>query len=211
MTGARGQVDQDEPNQHARQALHDADEVPLATSLGAHSLEPRGPCVHRPGEAWEAERDEPGGQDQHASGEQQDGHRTQSNSWPATLSCWVRSAGGPTAKSSPAPTANPTRPGCSAPISAKAVSACFEVPAHKKPKVTTHVLRHTAASLMVAAGVPMFDVAKVLGHETIQATMRYAHFAPEAGKAAVEALDKILDLKVDADRVEERLVDYASR
>ena len=55
------------------------------------------------------------------------------------------------------------------------------------------------------AGVPIFDVAKVLGHETIQVTMRYAHFAPEAGRAAVEALDKILDLKLDADRVEERI------
>ncbi len=92
----------------------------------------------------------------------------------------------------------------------KAVQACDEIPAHKKPKITTHVLRHTAASLMVRAGVPIFDVAKVLGHETIQVTMRYAHFAPEAGKAAVEALDKILDLKLDADRVEERIEAYAA-
>jgi len=93
---------------------------------------------------------------------------------------------------------------------AKAVASCEEIPAHKRPKVTTHVLRHTAASLMVAAGVPIFDVAKVLGHETIQVTMRYAHFAPEAGKAAVEALDRILDLKVDVDRVEERLAAYTA-
>ncbi len=88
---------------------------------------------------------------------------------------------------------------------ANAVQACDEIPAHKKPKITTHVLRHTAASLMVAAGVPIFDVAKVLGHETIQVTMRYAHFAPEAGKKAVEALDRILELNLDADRVEERI------
>ena len=92
----------------------------------------------------------------------------------------------------------------------KAVQACNEIPAHKKPKVTTHTLRHTAASLMVAAGVPIFDVAKVLGHDTIQVTMRYAHFAPEAGRAAVEALDKILDLKLDADRVEERIATFAT-
>lgn len=93
---------------------------------------------------------------------------------------------------------------------ANAVNACDEIPAHKKLKVTTHVLRHTAASLTVAAGVPIFDVAKLLGHETIQVTMRYAHFAPEAGKAAVDALDRILDLKVDAIRVEERVAVLAA-
>lgn len=30
--------------------------------------------------------------------------------------------------------------------------------------------------------------------------MRYTHFAPEAGRTAAEALDKLLDLKVDEDR-----------
>lgn len=51
-----------------------------------------------------------------------------------------------------------------------------------------HDLRHTAASLMVAAGIPLFDVSKVLGHSTIKMTERYAHFAPEAGRAAAEML-----------------------
>jgi len=40
--------------------------------------------------------------------------------------------------------------------------------------------------------------------------MRYAHFAPEAGRAAVEALDKILDLNLDVDRVEERVAGLAA-
>ncbi|MDA1194272.1 MAG: tyrosine-type recombinase/integrase [Planctomycetota bacterium] len=81
----------------------------------------------------------------------------------------------------------------------KAAQACAEIPEDKKPKVTTHVLRHTAASLMVAAGVPIFDVAKILGHSTVTVTMRYAHFAPEAGRAAVKALDGLLDLHSDSD------------
>jgi hypothetical protein len=45
---------------------------------------------------------------------------------------------------------------------------------------------------MVAASVPIFDVAKILGHSTLQVTMRYAHFAPEAGRAAIEALERKL-------------------
>src|ERR1700741_2934223 len=55
-----------------------------------------------------------------------------------------------------------------------------------------HGLRHTAASLMVGAGVPLFDVAKILGHSTLAVTMRYAHFAPAAGRAAIERLGSAL-------------------
>ena len=72
------------------------------------------------------------------------------------------------------------------------------LPAHKRLQVTFHCLRHTAASLMVAEGVPLFDVAKILGHSTLAVTMRYAHFAPEAGRAAVDRLGTALD-GVEAD------------
>ncbi|MBL9088124.1 MAG: tyrosine-type recombinase/integrase [Planctomycetia bacterium] len=67
-----------------------------------------------------------------------------------------------------------------------------EHPPEKRTKVTFHTLRHTAASLMVAEGVPLFDVAKILGHSTIAVTMRYAHFAPEAGRAGIDKLGKAL-------------------
>lgn len=72
--------------------------------------------------------------------------------------------------------------------------ACKGIPDEKKPLVTLHVLRHTAASLLVAAGVPIFDVARILGHKDMKTTMRYAHFAPEAGRAAAETLERLLDL-----------------
>jgi len=78
-----------------------------------------------------------------------------------------------------------------------AVVACKEIPAEKKPKATLHVLRHTAASLMVAGGRPIFDVAKILGHQDVKTTMRYAHFAPEAGRATIETLGKMLDLDAE--------------
>ena len=64
--------------------------------------------------------------------------------------------------------------------------------AAKLDRLRFHDTRHTAASLMVGAGVPVFDVSKILGHSTLQMTMRYAHFAPEAGRAAMSALGEAL-------------------
>ena len=54
--------------------------------------------------------------------------------------------------------------------------------------VRFHDLRHTAASRMVEAGVDLVTVSKILGHSTIQMTMRYAHPTPENMRRAVETL-----------------------
>lgn len=53
---------------------------------------------------------------------------------------------------------------------------------------TWHCNRHTFASRLVMAGVDIRTVAQLLGHSTIQMTMRYAHLAPEHSQAAVERL-----------------------
>ena len=73
-----------------------------------------------------------------------------------------------------------------------ALKRCTIIPLNKRGRVSFHTLRHTAASIMVAAGVPLFDVAKILGHSTLAVTMRYAHFAPEAGQSAVARLGDAL-------------------
>jgi integrase len=50
-------------------------------------------------------------------------------------------------------------------------------------KIRIHDLRGTFASLLVSAGVPLFHVAKALGHSSQETTMRhYAHLAPGAAK-----------------------------
>jgi integrase len=44
------------------------------------------------------------------------------------------------------------------------------------PDVTLHTLRHSAASEMLAAGVGLDAIGKVLGHKSRASTMRYAHW-----------------------------------
>jgi integrase len=50
-----------------------------------------------------------------------------------------------------------------------------------------HDLRHTAASWLVQAGVPLYEVQHFLGHESIVTTQRYAHLAPDAHDRIREA------------------------
>ena len=52
-----------------------------------------------------------------------------------------------------------------------------------------HVCRHTCASRLVAAGIPLPVVQQYLGHNNIQTTMKYVHLLPTALVAAAEALE----------------------
>lgn len=60
-----------------------------------------------------------------------------------------------------------------------------------------HDLRHTAASKMVEAGIDLVTVSKILGHASIQMTMRYAHPTPEALRAAVNHLGDFMQKPED--------------
>lgn len=51
-----------------------------------------------------------------------------------------------------------------------------------------HTLRHTAASHLVMGGVDLATVKEILGHATIQMTMRYSHLSPDHRKKAMEIL-----------------------
>lgn len=51
-----------------------------------------------------------------------------------------------------------------------------------------HSLRHSFASLLASAGVPLFDIQKLLIHSNIQTTQIYSHLAPEHLRTSVERL-----------------------
>jgi integrase len=52
-----------------------------------------------------------------------------------------------------------------------------------------HTLRHTYASHLVILGAPIKVVQDLMGHATLEMTMRYAHLAPDVKHSAVGLLD----------------------
>jgi integrase len=59
--------------------------------------------------------------------------------------------------------------------------------------IRIHDLRHTAASWLLGAGVPLIVVSAHLGHEDASVTSKiYGHLIPGAGQAAADAMAKLL-------------------
>lgn len=59
--------------------------------------------------------------------------------------------------------------------------------------VRFHDCRHTAASLMLAAGVPLPVISETLGHTSIVVTADvYAHLSPDLKREAADAMDRAL-------------------
>jgi integrase len=68
------------------------------------------------------------------------------------------------------------------------------------PAIRVHDLRHTTASLMVAAGIPLRDVQEVLGHTTLAITSdTYVHVAPSQAEPAA-AMQRMIGSRLEAAR-----------
>lgn len=57
--------------------------------------------------------------------------------------------------------------------------------------VRFHDLRHTFASRLVQAGVPLYDVGQLMGHKSLEMVQRYAHLAPDYQERAITALNEL--------------------
>src|SRR5262249_7127021 len=64
------------------------------------------------------------------------------------------------------------------------------------PAVRFHDLRHSAASLMLAQGVPLKVIQEILGHSSIAVTSGfYAHLGEQLKRDAADAMDRVFERK----------------
>ena len=61
-----------------------------------------------------------------------------------------------------------------------------------RQRVVFHSLRHTFASWLVQNGTPLYTVAKLMGHSTLEMTQRYSHLAPDTLRKAALSLEGLL-------------------
>ena len=59
-------------------------------------------------------------------------------------------------------------------------------------KATCHILRHSFATHLAAAGVPLHQIQAYLGHAHIETTMVYGHLTPINHEQAIDLIEPIL-------------------
>jgi integrase len=81
------------------------------------------------------------------------------------------------------------------PISVRSLRAAFDMTLEKVgiKDFHFHDLRHTFATRLVQAGVDFYRIKELLGHKTINMTMRYAHHYPESLRSSIDVLDRNYD------------------
>lgn len=85
--------------------------------------------------------------------------------------------------------------GVGRPLDPRNASHAFQVARRRLglPAVRFHDLRHSAATLLLAAGVPLAVISELLGHAGIAITAsHYAAIVPELRRDAAEAMDRAL-------------------
>ncbi|WP_062262988.1 site-specific integrase [Endozoicomonas arenosclerae] len=85
-------------------------------------------------------------------------------------------------------------------------SAGLHLPEEPDTHFRFHDLRHSFASNAVMAGIELNKVRELLGHSTIDMTLKYAHLSPESQASAIAILDKHMKAKRGADTALESTV-----
>lgn len=62
----------------------------------------------------------------------------------------------------------------------------------RRQKVVFHTLRHTFASWLAIDGVPLLVIADLMGHKTLEMTLRYAHLCPDQKRQAAAVVGRAL-------------------
>jgi integrase len=62
----------------------------------------------------------------------------------------------------------------------------------ERGQIGWHDLRHTYGSHLAMRAVPLKAIQELMGHSTIEMTMRYAHLSPDSRREAVSVLDRPL-------------------
>jgi integrase len=65
-------------------------------------------------------------------------------------------------------------------------------------KVNFHALRHSAATLLLARGVPSAVILDVFGHQDVRMLRRYQHVTESLRQDAAEAIDRRLPVNDEA-------------
>ena len=66
----------------------------------------------------------------------------------------------------------------------------------ERQKVVFHTLRHTFASWLAMQGEPLLTIKELLGHKSVEMTMRYAHLIPDQKRAAIGKMEQKANGKV---------------
>jgi len=75
----------------------------------------------------------------------------------------------------------------------------------RRQKITFHSLRHTFASWLALQGEPILTIKELLGHKSLDMTLKYAHLMPDQKRKATLNLEKAFNGRRNGMTVQERI------
>lgn len=89
---------------------------------------------------------------------------------------------------------------------------CLDCRAVRLPSLSFHGLRHSCASLLLAAGVPIRDVSELLGHSDVRLTLStYAHVQDAGRTRTAGTIDRVFGPESQIDSLTDSLTDGFQR